>query len=236
MTKEQIKETRDVDPMARHEAIEFHLNSLAQLLGLGPFSATEDSDVDATYHAQKSLEEWQSSTPLYNKLLVDIAAATLGLDEDDHRDELMKLFAEASIEDPNGGTLNPTQTSWCGGYVDYVLFKLGLPMANSLAARDFMSVGIPVKDRKPRRGDVRVFRKHVGIVFGYSKFDKKITSMEEWADAETTDDAKGSVLMLLGGNQSDEINISPSLWYSQYSKHLGDREVYQCSTGNGLVV
>lgn len=87
------------------------------------------------------------------------------------------------------------ETPWCGAFVGGVLDEAGLPIvAGGAAARNWLK--LPVKLSRPAVGAVVVFWRgspggasgHVGFVVGRDRYDH---------------------LMVLGGNQSDAVNIKP---------------------------
>lgn len=85
-------------------------------------------------------------------------------------------------------------TPWCAGFVGGVLEECGIKSTRSAAARSYLKHG--VKLDKPAvgcivvfwRGSPKGFSGHVGFVVG---MDRKAN------------------LMVLGGNQGDEVNIKP---------------------------
>lgn len=89
--------------------------------------------------------------------------------------------------------INDDETAWCGAFTAYCMAKAGLSKHIPKAfyrAKDWASVGKPIN--KPAYGCIVVFTRngggHVGIVVGK--------------------DQKGNI-MVLGGNQSDAVNIKP---------------------------
>lgn len=87
------------------------------------------------------------------------------------------------------------ETSWCGAFVGGVLREAGLPIVeNGAAARSWLK--LKVKLDKPAvgcvvvfwRGNVNGWSGHVGFVVGRDRHGN---------------------LMVLGGNQSDAVNIKP---------------------------
>jgi len=82
------------------------------------------------------------------------------------------------------------ETAWCAGYVGFVLESMGIKSTRSGLARSYENWG--VKLAKPVTGCIVTFKRtgggHVGFVVGR--------------------DAKGNI-MVLGGNQSDAVNIKP---------------------------
>lgn len=152
--------------------------------------------------------------------LLTIGLELLGFDEDEHREELMTFFENNSV------LLDPSAKPWCAGYIDALLGAAGYDQLGSLTAKDYFSVG---EESEGAKGDLCCWRNHVAVYAGRvqkSELAKlptqKITSLSVWEELE--DDA-GDEIMVLGGNQSDECNISPRRWYDNYSKFLGFRKV-----------
>lgn len=104
-----------------------------------------------------------------------------------HNDVIVKLWETAKIPMP----VYDDETPWCATFVGAMLEASGVAGDRSAWARDYLKWG--VKLEKPVVGCVAVFSRsggggHVGFVVGK--------------------DADGN-LMILGGNQSDAVNISP---------------------------
>jgi uncharacterized protein (TIGR02594 family) len=92
--------------------------------------------------------------------------------------------------------------AWCSAFINYIAWLLRLPRSKDLRARSWLKVGLPINlnDAKAendivviKRGgadqpgpDVMDAPGHVGIFAGI----------------------EGSTILLLGGNQGDEVNIS----------------------------
>lgn len=117
----------------------------------------------------------------------DIAAKQIGLNERDQNAAIQEYLK-------NGGqNLDPAVTAWCAAFVDATLRQSGGQGTGKLNARSYLDWGQPVD--QPQRGDVAVFSRgdpngwqgHVGFFDGY--------------------DADGGI-RVLGGNQSDGVNIS----------------------------
>lgn len=145
----------------------------------------------------------------------------IGLDEDDNQMTLESEFKDAGVH------CNPAQQAWCGAFADLVRHKCGYSIVGSLAARDFEDQGQVVENPEP--GDFACWRNHIAIFAGYA--DKaqlakleapfKVESITDWQIVKTDVGEP----MVLGGNQSDMVNISPKRWYDRYSKFLGYRRV-----------
>lgn len=84
-------------------------------------------------------------------------------------------------------------TAWCAAFANWVLKQSGKPITGSLAARSFMQYGMATD--KPSLGDIVVlWRISIDSAFGHVGFFVK----EDKAN-----------IYILGGNQSDEVNITP---------------------------
>lgn len=84
------------------------------------------------------------------------------------------------------------EISWCSAFVNWCCMRAGLPFTGSLAARSWLAWGEKVKD--PILGDIAIFSRgdpdgwegHVGIFIRQT----------------------GDGIFLLGGNQTDSVNIT----------------------------
>ncbi|MBS7455734.1 TIGR02594 family protein [Coralloluteibacterium stylophorae] len=78
--------------------------------------------------------------------------------------------------------------AWCGSFVSFVMKEAGYPIANeAYRAREWANWGDAVPRDAIQRGDVVVFQNHVGFV----------------------DSVQGDTVQLLGGNQSNSVNVAP---------------------------
>lgn len=110
-----------------------------------------------------------------------------------HNPAIVKMWAKASEALGRNPAFRDDETPWCGGFVGYVMAQSGLGHhVPSLypSARSWAKAGTALS--KPAYGCVVVFSRngggHVGFVVGRDKFGN---------------------LMVLGGNQSDAVNIKP---------------------------
>ena len=85
-----------------------------------------------------------------------------------------------------GTPIPSSDTPWCAIFVNFVLTKANLPITGSMRARDFENYGEPCEEK---RGAIVVYRSHVGFVSEPGK--------------------------VLGGNQSDGVNIGEQRWYGK---------------------
>lgn len=93
--------------------------------------------------------------------------------------------------------VNPADVPWCAAFVDKCLKEAGFDAIGTLRARDFALYG---EEGDGSVGDIAVWRNHVAFV------------------SETEDEIK-----VIGGNQSDKVNVSPKRWYDRYSEFISYR-------------
>jgi uncharacterized protein (TIGR02594 family) len=90
--------------------------------------------------------------------------------------------------------LDPVQTPWCAGFINYVLEKAGYYTTNNLSAASYHNYGMKVKEPQP--GDIVLLKRtggsgrHVAFFYGYHN-ENGIQYIE-----------------LLGGNQDKSVNIT----------------------------
>lgn len=115
-----------------------------------------------------------------------LASTFVGKNEHQDRD-VISSFIKKSM----GQNIDPQRTAWCAAFVNSVLQASGNRGNGSLASRSFLNYGTSTDS--PTQGDIVVLRRgnnpaqgHVGF---FSGFDKN-----------------GNVL-ILGGNQSDGVNV-----------------------------
>jgi uncharacterized protein (TIGR02594 family) len=91
---------------------------------------------------------------------------------------------------------------WCSGFANYVAWLLRLPRSKSLMARSWLAVGVPVSLEDAAVGfDVVVLKRGGGRQPGPEVLNAP-GHVGFYAGTE------GSKVLVLGGNQSDEVNIS----------------------------
>lgn len=115
---------------------------------------------------------------------IDIANDYDGLHEERDREKLKQFLG-----------VDPVTTEWCAAFVNAVLKEQGIEGTGSLVARSFTKWGDEVET--PRYGDIVVFRRgnlswqgHVGFYVDHYTQDGEV------------------YYIVLGGNQSDEVNFS----------------------------
>lgn len=88
------------------------------------------------------------------------------------------------LSETAGTPIDSSETPWCAIFVNAILVRVGLQTTGTLRARDFAEYGEACEEKV---GAIVVYKSHVGFVPG-----------------------KGKVL---GGNQSDGVNIGEQSWY-----------------------
>ena len=93
------------------------------------------------------------------------------------------------------------EVPWCSAFVNYICWLLRLPRSNSLLARSWLTVGVPISKADAKKGDIVVLKRgkgeqpgpevldapgHVGFFAGF---------MDQFVE-------------VLGGNQGDTVKIS----------------------------
>jgi uncharacterized protein (TIGR02594 family) len=107
------------------------------------------------------------------------------------------------------------EVAWCSAFVNFIAWNLRLPRSKSLAARSWLKVGqiIPLDAAKPGY-DVVIISRGEGSQPGPTV----INAPGHVGFFAGVDDAH---LYILGGNQNNEVNISPFL----KSRFLGIRRL-----------
>ena len=150
---------------------------------------------------------------------ITVAEGCLGWDEDEHNEDLVNFMG-----------VDPSITAWCAHFGSSCLESAGLnEFALGGVAKKYVEIGN--KAGIPKQGDLCIHRNHLSFFYGYADKSKltlleeygKVRSLEDWELVKcNSDNAEiGVAAMVLGGNQSDEVNISPKEWYDNYSKFLG---------------
>ena len=116
---------------------------------------------------------------------------------------------------------------WCSALVNYICWLLRLPRSKSLAARSWLGVGIPIALEQARPGYDVVVLKHAGdhepgaeimAAPGHVGF---FAGLEARPRATFGDPDTGRVLVL-GGNQGDQVCVAPF----PVTRVLGVRRLY----------
>lgn len=84
--------------------------------------------------------------------------------------------------------INPARLAWCAAFVNGILARKGYRGTGSNFAISFARYG--TSTREPQRGDIVVFRSHVGFFEGYVMRGNK------------------RFVAVLGGNQSNQVKVS----------------------------
>ena len=186
-------------------AMKFHVTQLAKLLGL-----PHKSDADEMPEEQP-VEAPEVDKPSAQKVL-DVmlsicsgngetkAGYPKGLDEDDDKEQLTGFFSR--IFDFK---VDPSQTSWCAYLLCAALIEVGYVVASigkaSTLCDELTKLELTRKldpGETLEVGDLCFWRNHAAQV------------------AETS-----PKILVAGGNQSDEGNVTPKDWYDPYSKFIG---------------
>ena len=124
------------------------------------------------------------------KTFLEIALAEYGTKEIEgsrHNMNIVNYAKESGFD-----WVNDDETPWCAIFMNWVAMKANLKRSNKADARSWLSAGIEVK--VPDAGDIVVFwrgspeswKGHVGIYIN----------------------EENNLIRILGGNQSDQVNIS----------------------------
>ena len=132
---------------------------------------------------------WRAYTVDKMKAAFEIAISQYGIREwsgNNHNPDVLKYFSDS------GFATKDDETSWCSAFVCWCVQQAGMVHTKSLTARSWLNWGEAVWE--PRVGDITVlwrvdpkgWQGHVGFFVRQN----------------------GSRIWLLGGNQSNEVNIS----------------------------
>lgn len=123
--------------------------------------------------------------------IIELALSQYGIKEDPtsaSNKTVLDYFAESG----HSWVKDDTNYAWCSAFMNWVAKKAGLPYTKNLMARSWLTVGKEVK--KPEIGDICVFcRGSINASTGHVS----IFIRED-----------GDKIFCLGGNQSDQVNIS----------------------------
>lgn len=103
---------------------------------------------------------------------------------------------------------------WCSAFANYVCWILRLPRSKSLAARSWLKVGIPIQLESASPGfDVVILRRGGGIEQPGPEVTDAPGHVGFFAGVESPSRSFGDPdnrrVLVLGGNQGDEISVSP---------------------------
>lgn len=130
----------------------------------------------------------QPSTKITKNTLTHKAYYYYGLNEQEDR---------MLIKDIMG--IDPVHVEWCAAFVNMVLLENDLPQSNGkypYLARNFLTWGSKVDT--PQQGDVVVFKRGNSGWQGHVAFYVSTTIIND-----------KEYYLVIGGNQSDEVNIEP---------------------------
>jgi len=90
------------------------------------------------------------------------------------------------------------EVPWCSAFVNYIAWLCRLPRSKSLMAQSWLEVGIPIQKTEAKAGfDIVILsRPNETTTAGHVGFFSSLI---------------GSKVYILGGNQSDKINVCPFL-------------------------
>lgn len=152
-----------------------------------------------------------------NRKLLETALSQYGVREKAgrrHHRAILEYFKAAGYP-----SIHRDEVAWCAAFINWVLDKNGLEKSGKLTARSLLSVGKKVD--RPKQGDLVVFwrgsrsswKGHVGLYINDI----------------------GDYVYTLGGNQSNQVNISP---YPKYrvlgyrrllSRDQDDKKILECT-------
>jgi len=93
--------------------------------------------------------------------------------------------------------------AWCSAWINYICWLLRLPRSHSLAARSWLSVGLPVSLQQAEpKFDVVILSRGAGVQPG-SDVIAAPGHVGFFAGVE------GSNILLLGGNQGNAVSVAP---------------------------
>jgi uncharacterized protein (TIGR02594 family) len=126
-----------------------------------------------------------------NKVAFEIAMKELGTAEifgDTHNERIVEYHAATSLR------ATSDEIAWCASFVNWCLKKAIIDGTNSARARSFLTWGVAVSLEEAERGDIVVLSRGTNVQFGHVGF---------FAGQE------GKSVLVLGGNQSNKVSISP---------------------------
>ena len=129
-----------------------------------------------------------------NKIVFENAFKYLGWNEKQEPDFIRYIFAELGYKNAS------PDWAWCSAFVNYILKISGAYYTNKLNARSFLNYPQPpnlkITPETAKQGDIAIFSRgnnnylgHTGFIYRYDPIKKRI--------------------YILGGNQSDSVNIQP---------------------------
>lgn len=114
----------------------------------------------------------------------------------------------AYFKDSGNAGVTDDATAWCAAFVGAMLARSGVKGTGKLNARSYLEWGQPVERKDAKPGDVVIFKRGNSSWQGHVAFFVK---------------DKGALIEVLGGNQSDAVNVKGY----QSSQLLGIRRADQ---------
>lgn len=175
--------------LLRKKTLPFRKRLWKNLMGVG-FASSAVGVTDVDNNKKNIVMKTRKLTP--NEELLKLAMTFLGLQEIEGEEDnptIVQWFADIGF-----AWIKDDETAWCSLTINWLAWKLGLERSGKLNAKSWLDVGMKVTDPIP--GDVVILYRgkpndwtgHVGIFIGYNK--------------------AGDIFMW-GGNQKNEINITP---------------------------
>lgn len=133
----------------------------------------------------------------------DLAKEEIGTWEwaEGHNPKVLAYFKDAGHSE-----IKDDETAWCAAFVGAMLRRSGYKSTGSLLARSYLKWGEEVKEGDYQAGDIAIFKRGNSSWQGHVGFISAVM---------------GDNLMILGGNQSNQVNEKP---YPK-SKLLGVRRM-----------
>ena len=130
-----------------------------------------------------------------NEMVLKMAASQLGVKETSGSGSNKKVeeYLDYGASSSNKDSGLSDATPWCAGFVGWCLEKVGMGSTNTLMARSYEKWGVSSR-KDPLPGDIVVFYRN-----GKSSGSGHVTFFVKKV---------GDYIYCLGGNQSDEVNIT----------------------------
>ena len=96
------------------------------------------------------------------------------------------------------------EVAWCSAFVNYIAWLLRLPRSKSLAARSWLSVGIPVAIQQAEKGDVVILKRGKEPQPG-----PEVLKAQGHVGFFAAIDPAGDRIYVLGGNQGNQVSVAP---------------------------
>lgn len=106
----------------------------------------------------------------------------------DHNPRILQYFSEIGHN-----WVKDDETAWCAAFINWCLFKAGMPHTGRLDARSFLGYG--EETEKPVLGDLAIFW--------------RIREKSVWGHVGFYISESPSYVYILSGNQNNQVNIQP---------------------------